>query len=265
MHAARADGLDPDAVLARPVGSRPARRPWLGITTRPRAWACHLSRRDENRPRPPAARWRRYPRPPRPPRCSSPASCQRRPAQPCPSLAHAGHRPRTWDQKTRSRPASRDGADGGDAVRDAAITIAEQARPEAVTADIVPSRLSGRKLGRAEDRRHPDHPFSCGSPATSACPEPTPYRRVGARLFGALARPLSSPGMAYWMIACSVYLYITTLGVNVRICRPLMPRGGSASAPGRGSDPNLLVRAAARRRPWPGNLVPEPGMWRSCA
>ena len=44
-------------------------------------------------------------------------------------------------------------------------------------------------------------------------------RRVGARLFEALARPLSSPGMAYWMIACSVYLYIAALGVNVRICR----------------------------------------------
>jgi hypothetical protein len=25
--------------------------------------------------------------------------------------------------------------------------------------------------------------------------------------------------MAYLMIACSVYLYIATLGVNVRICR----------------------------------------------
>jgi hypothetical protein len=25
--------------------------------------------------------------------------------------------------------------------------------------------------------------------------------------------------MAYWMIVCSVYLYIATLGVNVRICR----------------------------------------------
>lgn len=44
-------------------------------------------------------------------------------------------------------------------------------------------------------------------------------RRVGARLFGAFAGPLSRPGMAYWMIACSVYLYIATLGVNVRICR----------------------------------------------
>jgi hypothetical protein len=25
--------------------------------------------------------------------------------------------------------------------------------------------------------------------------------------------------MAYWMVACSVYLYIVTFGVNVRICR----------------------------------------------
>jgi CspA family cold shock protein len=36
--------------------------------------------------------------------------------------------------------------------------------------------------------------------------------------FGALAGPLSSPGMAYWMVACSVYLYIVTFGTNVRIC-----------------------------------------------
>jgi len=25
--------------------------------------------------------------------------------------------------------------------------------------------------------------------------------------------------MAYWMVACSVYLYIVIFGVNVRICR----------------------------------------------
>jgi hypothetical protein len=25
--------------------------------------------------------------------------------------------------------------------------------------------------------------------------------------------------MAYWMIACSVYLYIATLGLKIRICR----------------------------------------------
>jgi hypothetical protein len=25
--------------------------------------------------------------------------------------------------------------------------------------------------------------------------------------------------MAYWMVACSVYLYIAILGANVRICR----------------------------------------------
>jgi hypothetical protein len=32
-------------------------------------------------------------------------------------------------------------------------------------------------------------------------------------------RPFSSPGMAYWMVACSVYSYIAILGVNIRICR----------------------------------------------
>jgi len=25
--------------------------------------------------------------------------------------------------------------------------------------------------------------------------------------------------MTYWMVACSVYLYIATFGVNLRICR----------------------------------------------
>ena len=34
-----------------------------------------------------------------------------------------------------------------------------------------------------------------------------------------LAGPLRSPGMAYWMVAYSVYLYIAILGANVRICR----------------------------------------------
>ena len=33
-----------------------------------------------------------------------------------------------------------------------------------------------------------------------------------------LPGPLS-PGMAYWMVACTVYLFIVTLGVNVRFCR----------------------------------------------
>ena len=35
----------------------------------------------------------------------------------------------------------------------------------------------------------------------------------------ALAGHLGSLGMAYWMVACSVYLYIAVLGANVRICR----------------------------------------------
>jgi hypothetical protein len=34
-----------------------------------------------------------------------------------------------------------------------------------------------------------------------------------------LAGPLSSPGIAHLVVACSVYLYIATLGTNVRFCR----------------------------------------------
>ena len=34
-----------------------------------------------------------------------------------------------------------------------------------------------------------------------------------------VGRPLGSPGMAYWMIACSGYLSIVIFGVTVRICR----------------------------------------------
>ena len=37
-----------------------------------------------------------------------------------------------------------------------------------------------------------------------------------ARGYLGVAGPLSSPGMAYWMVACSVYLYIAIFGVNVR-------------------------------------------------
>ena len=40
-----------------------------------------------------------------------------------------------------------------------------------------------------------------------------------ARGYLAVGGALSSPGMAYWMVACSVYLYIVILGANVRICR----------------------------------------------
>ena len=40
-----------------------------------------------------------------------------------------------------------------------------------------------------------------------------------ARGYLRLARPLSSPRMAYWIIARSVYLYIAILGANVRFCR----------------------------------------------
>src|SRR5208337_3313532 len=47
-----------------------------------------------------------------------------------------------------------------------------------------------------------------------------PLRSAGRRaVIWALAGHLSSPGMAYWMVACSVYLYIAILGANARFCR----------------------------------------------
>gem|GEM_PF-3477762 len=47
-----------------------------------------------------------------------------------------------------------------------------------------------------------------------------PLRSAGRRaVIWALAGHLSSPGMAYWMVASSVYLYIAILGANARFCR----------------------------------------------
>jgi hypothetical protein len=52
--------------------------------------------------------------------------------------------------------------------------------------------------------------FSCSTAAHSG---------GSARGYLAVGGPLSSPGMAYLMIACSVYLYIAIRGATVRICR----------------------------------------------
>ena len=40
-----------------------------------------------------------------------------------------------------------------------------------------------------------------------------------ARGYLAVGGASQQSGMAYWMVACSVYLYIAILGTNVRICR----------------------------------------------
>ena len=40
---------------------------------------------------------------------------------------------------------------------------------------------------------------------------------------------LSSPGMAYWVDVCPVYLYIAILRANVRICRDLCVDGFASS------------------------------------
>jgi hypothetical protein len=51
-----------------------------------------------------------------------------------------------------------------------------------------------------------------------------------ARGYLALGGRFSSPGMAYWMVACSVYSCIAILGVNVRICREGAHRGSRRTA-----------------------------------
>ena len=61
---------------------------------------------------------------------------------------------------------------------------------------------------------------------TSAKPPRTAGRR--AVIWGA-GGALNSPGMAYWMIVCAVYLYTVIFGVNIRICRiPIEPKISSS-------------------------------------
>jgi hypothetical protein len=47
----------------------------------------------------------------------------------------------------------------------------------------------------------------------------TPDRLPGIAVIWALAGLSAVPGMTYWMVACSAYLYIAIFGANVRICR----------------------------------------------
>ena len=57
--------------------------------------------------------------------------------------------------------------------------------------------------------------------------ESKPTRRTAGRraVIWGVGGPPSSPDMTYWMIACTVYLYIAILGVNVRFCRDEVRRG----------------------------------------
>ena len=82
----------------------------------------------------------------------------------------------------------------------------------------------------ADEGSRTDHPDLHTTNRRSQAPRCRPDRRVGARLFG-LWRGLSRPGMTYWMIACSVYSYIATFGVTIRICR----RQGHPGLPGVGT------------------------------
>ena len=71
-----------------------------------------------------------------------------------------------------------------------------------------------------------------------------------ARGYLGVGGPLSSPGMAYWMVACSVYfiLYIATSGANVRFCGHIARVGRSVVlAAGHGGGGGLPARMSARR------------------
>ena len=84
--------------------------------------------------------------------------------------------------------------------------------------------------------------------------------------------------MAYWMVACSVYLYIVTFGLNVRICRDEVCRitvsGMRARLRMRTSEPrdraSLTLTASVHQADidygtWPsrrGNPHAYPPIWR---
>ena len=88
------------------------------------------------------------------------------------------------------------------------------------------------------------------APTTGESPRPRqPIITAGRRaVIWPLAEPLSSPGMAYWMVACSVYLYIATSGANVRFCGHIARVGRSVVlAAGHGGGGGLPARMSARR------------------
>jgi hypothetical protein len=60
--------------------------------------------------------------------------------------------------------------------------------------------------------RHADRRVRCGERGTLNHRDCRAERRVGARLFGRWRCLSAVPVMAYWMVACSVHLYIVTLG-----------------------------------------------------
>ncbi len=96
-----------------------------------------------------------------------------------------------------------------------------------------------------------------GRPRARDFAAPKPPRSAGRRaVIRALAGPLSRPGMAYWMIACAVYLYIVTLGVNVRICRGQNRRPGRHT-PGRHfGDVSAEALCAGFHKPFPRKRAP---------
>src|SRR5271165_7373512 len=79
---------------------------------------------------------------------------------------------------------------------------------------------------RRPRRRHPAPtavgtqiaPF-CTGPGSRAAVRQTAPNGGSARGYLAVGGASQQSGMAYWMVACSVYLYIAILGANARFCR----------------------------------------------
>ena len=85
-----------------------------------------------------------------------------------------------------------------------------------------------------------------------------------ARGYRGAGRPLSSPGMAYRIVVCTVYLSIAPHGVNVRICR----RSGEAyGAPVSAEASAYSARSPTVLAGWAGRWAAEravavtPGDW----
>ena len=81
-----------------------------------------------------------------------------------------------------------------------------------------------------------------------------PRRTAAPRGYLAVGGASQQSGMAYWMVACSVYLYIAILGANIRICRDegaarLRERARRGPAAG-GAGPVGRGRRAARWSCW---------------
>jgi hypothetical protein len=79
--------------------------------------------------------------------------------------------------------------------------------------DLKPSSRAGRRIGSQPHRTSPV------ATSTRNAKSDGLYKAATRAVMWGVGRPLSRPGMTYWMTACSVFLYIVMLGLNIRFCR----------------------------------------------